>query len=56
MSAYSYSWGALSDSLGYKPVLIVSSVLVGIVSILFGLSVNFAMAIAMRFTLGLVNG
>ena len=52
----SYIWGALSDSFGYKPILIISSLLLGLMSVLFGLSVNFPMAVATRFFLGLVNG
>ena len=53
---FSYIWGALSDSFGYKPILIISSLLLGFMSVLFGLSVNFPMAVATRFFLGLVNG
>ena len=53
---YSYAWGALSDVFGYKPILVVSNVLLALASAIFGLSVNFPMAIATRFLVGLVNG
>ena len=52
----SYIWGALSDSFGHKRVLIIGNILLGISLPLFGLSVNFPMAIAMRLLIGLING
>ena len=55
-SAISYFWGAMSDSFGYKRVLITCNVLLGVMSALFGLSVSISMAIVTRFLLGLVNG
>ncbi len=36
--------------------MIISGVLAAIASLSFGFSVNFAMAVATRFLLGLVNG
>ena len=52
----SYIWGILSDSWGRRPVLIISVILLGLSSLSFGFSVNFAMAVCMRFMVGLTNG
>ncbi|XP_064400477.1 uncharacterized protein LOC135346696 [Halichondria panicea] len=52
----SYIWGAISDRKGRKPVIIVGLLLVGLSSSIFGLSVNFAMAVIFRFLVGLTNG
>ena len=46
----------LADSWGRRRVLIVSVMLVGFSSLAFGFSVNYYMAIAMRFLVGLTNG
>ena len=52
----SYIWGILSDSWGRRPVLIISVILLGLSSLSFGFSVNFTMAVCMRFMVGLTNG
>ena len=52
----SYIWGAIADYTGRKPVMVVSGVLLGIVSIGFGFSINYEMAIAFRFLVGITNG
>ena len=52
----SYFWGVLSDIWGRKPVLIISELLVGIATLAFGFSINFPMAIATRFAVGITNG
>ena len=52
----SYVWGAIADRKGRKPVLLVSILLTGISSLAFGFSVNFPMAVILRFLSGLANG
>lgn len=52
----SYIWGAIADYVGRKPVMFVSGILLGIVSIGFGFSINYEMAIAFRFMVGITNG
>ncbi|KAJ4835158.1 Protein ZINC INDUCED FACILITATOR-LIKE 1 [Turnera subulata] len=49
-------WGIVSDRYGRKPVIIMGTTAVVIFNTLFGLSVNFWMAIATRFLLGSLNG
>ncbi|KAL3731840.1 hypothetical protein ACJRO7_028669 [Eucalyptus globulus] len=49
-------WGVVADRYGRKPVIITGTIAVVIFNTLFGLSVNFWMAIAMRFLLGSLNG
>ncbi|KAL3731838.1 hypothetical protein ACJRO7_028667 [Eucalyptus globulus] len=49
-------WGIVADRYGRKPVIIMGTIAVVIFNTLFGLSVNFWMAIAMRFLLGSLNG
>ncbi|GLT88755.1 hypothetical protein SLE2022_067660 [Rubroshorea leprosula] len=49
-------WGLVADRYGRKPVIIMSTITVVIFNTLFGLSVNFWMAIATRFLLGSLNG
>ena len=56
LTTCSYAWGALADRKGRKTVLIVSNVLIGIFSVAFGFSVNFPMAVGLRFAAGLCNG
>ncbi|KAL6534705.1 hypothetical protein OROGR_013380 [Orobanche gracilis] len=49
-------WGLLSDKYGRKPVIIFSTFTVVIFNTLFGLSVNYWMAILARFLLGSLCG
>ncbi|XP_031382712.1 protein ZINC INDUCED FACILITATOR-LIKE 1-like isoform X2 [Punica granatum] len=49
-------WGVVADRYGRKPVIIIGTATVVIFNTLFGLSVNFWMAIATRFLLGALNG
>ncbi|GKU91561.1 hypothetical protein SLEP1_g5421 [Rubroshorea leprosula] len=49
-------WGLVADRYGRKPVIIMGTITVVIFNTLFGLSVNFWMAIATRFLLGSLNG
>ncbi|KAJ7949438.1 Protein ZINC INDUCED FACILITATOR-LIKE 1 [Quillaja saponaria] len=49
-------WGAVADRYGRKPVVVIGVITVIIFNTLFGLSVNFWMAIATRFLLGFLNG
>ncbi|XP_048135250.1 protein ZINC INDUCED FACILITATOR-LIKE 1-like isoform X2 [Rhodamnia argentea] len=49
-------WGIVADRYGRKPVIIMGTIAVVIFNTLFGLSVNFWMAIATRFLLGSLNG
>ena len=53
---YSYLWGIGADHFGRKPVMILSSVLMALTSVGFGFSINFGMAVAMRFIVGAANG
>ena len=54
-SRLSLLWGAVSDSVGRKPVLLINLSIVGTASLLFGFSVNFPMAVAMILLQGLGN-
>ncbi|OMO95200.1 Major facilitator superfamily [Corchorus capsularis] len=49
-------WGLVADRYGRKPVIIMGTISVVIFNTLFGLSVNFWMAIITRFLLGSLNG
>ncbi|XP_042059794.1 protein ZINC INDUCED FACILITATOR-LIKE 1-like [Salvia splendens] len=49
-------WGAIADRYGRKPVIIIGCVAVVVFNGLFGLSVNYWMAIITRFLLGIMNG
>ncbi|KAF8041071.1 hypothetical protein BT93_B3096 [Corymbia citriodora subsp. variegata] len=49
-------WGVVADRYGRKPVILIGTIVVVIFNTLFGLSVNFWMAITMRFLLGSLNG
>ncbi|ONK78525.1 uncharacterized protein A4U43_C02F19730, partial [Asparagus officinalis] len=49
-------WGILADRWGRKPVIIIGLISLIIFNTLFGLSVNYWMAIATRFLLGAMNG
>ncbi|TYJ36482.1 hypothetical protein E1A91_A05G309600v1 [Gossypium mustelinum] len=52
----SVSWGIFADRYGRKPVIIMGTTSVVIFNTLFGLSVNFWMAVITRFLLGSLNG
>ncbi|KAK9912332.1 hypothetical protein M0R45_036200 [Rubus argutus] len=49
-------WGIMADRYGRKPVIIIGIIAVIIFNTLFGLSVNYWMAITTRFLLGCLNG
>lgn len=49
-------WGIVADRYGRKPVIIMGTISVVIFNTLFGLSVNFWMAVITRFLLGSLNG
>ncbi|XP_047316013.1 protein ZINC INDUCED FACILITATOR-LIKE 1-like [Impatiens glandulifera] len=49
-------WGVIADRYGRKPVIIIGTITVVIFNTLFGLSVNFWMAVITRFLLGSLNG
>ncbi|GAB2211376.1 hypothetical protein Droror1_Dr00024688 [Drosera rotundifolia] len=49
-------WGVFADRYGRKPVIIIGTIIVVIFNTMFGLSVNFWMAISTRFLLGSLNG
>ncbi|XP_058216197.1 protein ZINC INDUCED FACILITATOR-LIKE 1-like isoform X6 [Rhododendron vialii] len=49
-------WGLIADRYGRKPVIIIGTSAVVIFNTLFGLSVNYWMAISTRFLLGSLNG
>ncbi|PRQ55950.1 putative major facilitator superfamily [Rosa chinensis] len=49
-------WGIVADRYGRKPVIIIGTISVVVCNTLFGLSVNFWMAIITRFLLGSLNG
>lgn len=49
-------WGIMADKYGRKPIIIIGTITVVVFNTLFGLSVNFWMAISTRFFLGFLNG
>lgn len=49
-------WGLVADRYGRKPVMLFSTMAVVIFNTLFGLSVNYWMALTTRFLLGAFNG
>ncbi|VVB14389.1 unnamed protein product [Arabis nemorensis] len=49
-------WGIVADRYGRKPVILIGTASVVIFNTLFGLSLNFWMAIVTRFCLGSFNG
>ncbi|KAI9157674.1 hypothetical protein LWI28_026113 [Acer negundo] len=49
-------WGIVADRYGRKPVIIIGTATVVVFNTLFGLSVNFWMAVITRFLLGSLNG
>ncbi|XP_060218276.1 protein ZINC INDUCED FACILITATOR-LIKE 1-like [Lycium barbarum] len=52
----SVSWGRVADRYGRKPVIIFGNFIVVVFNTLFGLSINFWMAVITRFLLGSLNG
>ncbi|KAI4384318.1 hypothetical protein MLD38_002489 [Melastoma candidum] len=52
----SVPWGIAADRYGRKPIIIFGTISVVVFNTLFGLSVNFWMAVATRFLLGSMNG
>ncbi|XP_066336646.1 protein ZINC INDUCED FACILITATOR-LIKE 1-like isoform X1 [Miscanthus floridulus] len=52
----STAWGIAADRIGRKPVVVFGISSVVVFNTLFGLSVNYWMAIATRFLLGALNG
>ncbi|CAM9173868.1 unnamed protein product, partial [Ectocarpus sp. 12 AP-2014] len=51
-----YLWGYLSDSVGRKPVILVGLSATAVLSLTFGLSTTYELAISSRFVLGIMNG
>ena len=51
----SYIWGRIADRIGRKKVLLVGCVSIASISVLFGFSVNFTMALLSRALLGIFN-
>ncbi|XP_019186375.1 PREDICTED: protein ZINC INDUCED FACILITATOR 1-like isoform X1 [Ipomoea nil] len=49
-------WGRMADRFGRKPVIIFGTTIVVIFNTLFGVSLNFWMAVITRFLLGSLNG
>ncbi|XP_042029522.1 protein ZINC INDUCED FACILITATOR-LIKE 1-like [Salvia splendens] len=49
-------WGIIADRYGRKPVIIIGCATVVVFNTLFGLSINYWMAITTRFLLGSLNG
>lgn len=49
-------WGIMADRYGRKPVIVIGTTTVVIFNTLFGLSLNYWMAITTRFLLGSLNG
>ena len=52
----SYGWGKVADRYGRRFVILTSLALSSILSLLFGLSTSFGLALLWRFVLGLSNG
>ncbi|CAM9962798.1 unnamed protein product, partial [Ectocarpus fasciculatus] len=51
-----YLWGYVSDSVGRKPVILVGLTATAVLSLTFGLSTTYELAILSRFVLGIMNG
>lgn len=49
-------WGIAADTYGRKMCLFISMVNVAVLGVLFGFSTSFAMAVSLRFLIGLGNG
>lgn len=52
----SFFWGWISDRKGRRPILLVGLIGTFVSVLMFGFAVNFPMALAARFTAGLLNG
>ncbi|XP_010557807.1 PREDICTED: protein ZINC INDUCED FACILITATOR 1-like [Tarenaya hassleriana] len=48
-------WGIVADRYGRKPIILLGTISIAILNTLFGLSLNFWMAVATRFFLGAFN-
>ncbi|KAH0931474.1 hypothetical protein HID58_008591, partial [Brassica napus] len=48
-------WGIVADRYGRKPIILLGTISIAVFNALFGLSLNFWMAIGMRFLLGSFN-
>jgi diphthamide biosynthesis protein 2 len=51
-----YAWGALSDVVGRRPVMLVGMFTSTFTAIIFGTSTTYAQCVASRFLTGLLNG
>ncbi|CAN0435171.1 unnamed protein product, partial [Ectocarpus sp. 12 AP-2014] len=51
-----YLWGYVSDSAGRRPVILVGLSATAVLSLTFGLSTTYELAISSRFVLGIMNG
>ncbi|CAN0523628.1 unnamed protein product [Ectocarpus sp. 12 AP-2014] len=51
-----YLWGYVSDSVGRRPVILVGLSATAVLSLTFGLSTTYELAISSRFVLGIMNG
>ncbi|CAM9104883.1 unnamed protein product [Ectocarpus sp. 6 AP-2014] len=51
-----YLWGYVSDSVGRRPVILVGLSATAVLSLTFGLSTTYEVAISSRFVLGIMNG
>eukprot|EP00903_Cladosiphon_okamuranus_P005915 g5848.t1 len=51
-----YFWGYFSDSFGRKPVVVIALSATALLSLTFGLSQTYRLAILSRFVLGMLNG
>ncbi|CAL4911763.1 unnamed protein product [Urochloa decumbens] len=49
-------WGILADRIGRKPIIVITTFSSLVFNTLFGLSMNYWMAISTRFLLGFLNG
>lgn len=48
-------WGTMADRIGRKPIISMGCLSIAVFSLLFGLSINYTMAVFTRFLLGLFN-
>ncbi|KAJ2897141.1 major facilitator superfamily transporter [Zalerion maritima] len=54
--ATSFAWGALSDAVGRKPVMLLGTALLAACFACFGLCANFLQAMVVHVAMGLLNG